>query len=372
MALGHRDLSTLVTLAGWDAGQLNNFRLQDGISYTEVVANVAAALNALNAEIVNSPWVASLVSFTDQPETEYRQGQSNGFETHTEWARPDAKRAETVGHMLPLRKWDRFLGWTWDYLREARLTQIAADVADSISDARSLMRQRILARMLKRGDDSGAANGLGASGLSAGFATAAASTGVDFIPPQYAGVAFDSNHEHYVSIAGGAFTAAVFTDAKDELREHGHEPPYEFSIGPVDEATVRGLTGFVPAPAVGVIYGNAQNLAAVAPEADSVGSYLIGVLNDFRVRVISGIPQYYGFGYKSYGPRSQRNPLKVRVPKGNSLPAFVAMTDPRAGSGAFPLQNLMLFSEFGVGVGDRTAATPRYVNNATWADGVAG
>jgi hypothetical protein len=31
----------------------------------------------------------------------------------------------------------------------------------------------------------------------------------------------------------------------------------------------------------------------------------------------------------------------------------------------------MLYLEFGVGVGDRTNGTTRYVNNATWADGTA-
>ena len=46
------------------------------------------------------------------------------------------------------------------------------------------------------------------------------------------------------------------------------------------------------------------------------------------------------------------------------------MPDPRAGSsGAYPLNYLMLFTEFGVGVADRTNGAPRYVNNTTWADG---
>jgi hypothetical protein len=31
----------------------------------------------------------------------------------------------------------------------------------------------------------------------------------------------------------------------------------------------------------------------------------------------------------------------------------------------------MMYLEMGVGVGDRTNGTPRYNNNATWADGVA-
>jgi len=39
--------------------------------------------------------------------------------------------------------------------------------------------------------------------------------------------------------------------------------------------------------------------------------------------------------------------------------------------GLTPIQYLMLFMEFGIGVADRTAATPRDVNNTTWADGTA-
>lgn len=369
MPTGVRDTSSLVMLTGWDATALQNFKLQDGATYADVVAMMNAGLGALNAELNNDPLWAGLLSFTDQPDVEYRVGASNGFEVHTEYGRPDAKRAATDGHMLPLVGYDRRLGWTWDYLRKARISQIEADIADGIKDARDIFRQRVLTRLLKRGDDSGAANGLGSSGLSAGFATAAASTGVDFTPPAVGGTSFDSNHEHYVGIAGGAFTAAVFTDAKDELREHGHEGPYDFLIGPADETTVRGLSGFVPAPSLGVVYGNTTNLAQVDQNADMNGNYTIGVISDFRVKVVRGIPQYYGVGYKSYGPRSQRNPLRARVQKGANALQVIAVPDPSAGNGNNPLQHLMLFTEFGVGVADRTAATPRYVNNTTWADG---
>jgi hypothetical protein len=46
------------------------------------------------------------------------------------------------------------------------------------------------------------------------------------------------------------------------------------------------------------------------------------------------------------------------------------MTDPRAGNGTTPLQYMMMYTEFGVGVGmDRTNGTARYFNSATWADG---
>ncbi len=372
MALGPRDTTSLVMLTGWDATVLQNFALQDGTTYDRVVADMNAALAALNAEIYGDPLWSSLVSYQDNPDVEYRVGVSNGMEEFTEYGRPEAKRAATEGHMLPLKAFDRGLGWTWDYLRKARLSQLQADIADGIKDVRDKWRVKVLTRLLQRGDDSGVAKGLGASGLSAGFATAAASTGVDFTPPSYGGTAFDSNHEHYVGITGGAFTAAVFADAKQELLEHGHEPPYEFLIGSSDEATVKGLcvaaNGGAPAPAPLINYTTSE-VASFGPQY-AMGTYYIGTIADFRVRVVAGIPQYYGAGYKSYGPNSQRNPLRIRLQKDQSRLQVVAMVDPRSGAGAaYPLQYLMLFAEFGVGVSDRTAATPRYTNSATWADG---
>jgi hypothetical protein len=355
-------------LAGWDATALKNFDLQNSTNYVEVVGQMNAALGALNAELTSGLW-GQLCSWTDEPSLEYRQGSSNGFEVHTEYGRPDAKRADTTGHMLPLLPYDRILGWTWDYLRKSRPSQLDADIADAIKDARDIYRQKILTRLLQRGDDSGAAKGLGTAGESPGFATAAASTGVDFTPPTFGGTSFDSDHEHYVATAGGAFTNAIFEDAKSELREHGHEPPYEFLIGPSDESSVRDLTDFTAVTSDLVALGLTQDRALLENSADAVGSYAIGAISDFAVRVVRGIPQYYGFGFKSYGQGSQRNPLKIRVEKGRSVPAVTAMVNPLAGSGRHPIQDLMLFVEFGVGVADRTNGTAQYNNNATWADG---
>ena len=366
---GPRSISELVMLTGWDATELKKFELADGTSYMQVVAMMNGALGTLNAELYSDPLWSSLVAYQDNPEVEYRVGSSNGFEEHTEYGRPDAKRADTEGHMLPIRPYDRMLGWTWDYLQEARLVQIEADIADAVKDARDLWRLRILARLLDRDDESGALKGLGASGYSPGFATTAASTNVDFVPPAYGGNVFTNTHEHYVAIAGGAFTADVFKDVKAELREHGHEAPYNFIIGQGDESTVAGLTGFVPTASTGIRYGTGVSLAEINPASIAPGVYPIGIIHDCWVYVCPGIPTYWGFGWKSYGMNSQRNPLRIRVPKGQNRINVVAMTDPKAGSGITPIQNLMLYTKFGVGVGDRTNGTPRYVNAANWADG---
>ena len=368
--LGPRDSSSLSIPVGWDAGVLEKNRLEDGTTFLQVASMLNAAVASMQAEILSNPLWSSLVSYQDAPEVdEYAQGGGNSFGEYTEYGRADAQRADTTGHMLPIKPYDRTLKWTWYFLEHARLSKIESDIQDACNNMKDLWRVRLLTRLLQRGDDSGAAKGLGTGGYSPGFATAAGSTSVDFAPPTYGGQTFTTAHEHYVSLAGGAFTAPVFADIKAELLEHGHQPPYNCIVSISDETTIRGLNGFVPVGQMATNYASTVSLASFGPDYRDDG-YNIGVINDVLVRVVVGMPQYYGFAWKSYGANSQRNPLRLRLPKGYSRPTWRVMTDPRAGNATYPLQDAMIFTEFGVGVGgDRTNGTARYVNHADWSDG---
>ena len=374
--LGPRDTSSLVSHDGWDSAEIEKYTLQDGTTFAAVASMLNSGLAAVNAELYNDPLWSGMVSYQEGLEVEYKVGSANAMNVFTEYGRPDPARGEMQGHMLPLMAYDRSLEWTWDYLRKARIPQIQTDIADALDNARTQWRKNLLNRALQRTDGSGARKGLGASGYSPGFATAAASTSVDFTPPAFAGNTFTSDHEHYVGIAGGAWTAAVFADIKAEMREHGHEPPYVVIASTTDESTIRGLTGFTEVDNLLINYGDDTNRAALPVAAigsSSAGGYFIGTIEDCAVRVVYGMPQYYGFAWKSYGMNNPRNPFRVRVQKGAPLaPFFRAFPDPRSGGANIPLQNLMLFGEWGVGVGaDRTNGTARYNNNTTWANGSA-
>ena len=374
---GNRDTASLVGLHdGWDATKLAEYNLQDGTTFSTIVSMLSSGLAALNSELYGDPLWSSMVSYQDNLEIEYPIGAANTMNVFTEYGRPDPQRAELQGHMLPLLSYDRSLEWTWDYMRKARMPQIMADINNGLQNVRTQWRKNLLNRALQRTDDSGAAKGLGTSGYSPGFATAAGTTSVDFTPPEFAGKTFDSNHEHYVGIAGGAWTAAVFADIKAELREHGHEPPYNVIVASDDESTIRGLTGFTEVDNLLMRYGDDTDrtvLPVASIGSTSAGGYFIGTIDDCAVRVVYGMPQYYGFGWKSYGANSPKNPLRIRVQKGDPMAPFIRVfPDPRSGSANYPLQNLMFFMEFGVGIGsDRTVATARYTNNVTWANGSA-
>lgn len=372
MALGARDLSLLVLPTGWDAATLKKFDIENATDFTSVVGMLNSALAALNAELRADPLWSSLVSYTDQPDTEYRVGTSSDMVEFTEYGKADIGHGATEGHMLPIKSWTHRLGWTWSYLKRSRMSQLEADIADGLNAIRNRYRKLILTRLLQRGDDSGATKGLGSSGYSPGFATTAASTSVDFVPPSWGGVDFANTHEHYVGISGDAWTLAAFQDMKAELREHGHAASYEFITGGSDEAAIRALTQFTPVAESNVRLGATQDVATLSNVLNANGSYYIGTIEDIAVRIVPGMPQYYGFAWKTYGPNSQKNPLRVRLEKGFTSPTVIAMPDPNvSGNANFPVQSLMMYLEMGVGVGDRTNGTPRYNHNATWADGVA-
>ena len=367
---GYRDLSSLVTLGTQDAAVLAQYQLADGATYERLVSELEVGIRGLNGELSRHPLWASLASFGDLPTVEYAVGSGSYADRFTDYGRPEPEHAELSGHMLPLLPWTAALGWTWSKLKDMSISDGRADIRLAVDRMRNRYRKQLFQRLLTRGDQSGKASGLGTAGYSPGFATAAANTDTDFVPPDFGGVSFTSAHEHYVAAAGG-WTTTILDDIEAELMEHGHMPPYRLLISVADVASVTGLTGFV-FPTTAVIQAGSGTSVAI-PEIDPTddGFRFIGSYENTRVYAAPGMPQYYGFAYRSYGTNNPRNPLRVRVEKGYELPTARALRDPNAGAGIDPLQDLMLYMEFGVGVADRTNGTTRYVNNGAWADGTA-
>lgn len=367
MALtGQRDTRDIVVKTGTDAAELRKYQIADGTTFESIVSLMTAGLAGVRNEITTDPVYGSLISVSENPEITYRMGTNGAMEAFSEFAKPLDQRAQTDGHMLPLKAYDRGLGWTWRYLEKAILEDVQADITAALNSIRDRYRVNILTRVLKRTDDSGAANGLGSSGYSPGFATTAASTSVDFTPPDFGGKSFASTHEHYNANAGssGAITTTELKAMREHLREHGHVEPYELLISADDRAVYEALSGFVFAIDSAVQqYASTASLATVRL-ADGYIGYILG----FKVRIMPGMPRYWHFGYKSYGINSPLNPVRIRTPKGfgGALDLRI-LTD--GASPADPLRGLTVFTEFGVGVKDRTAGTTYYTNSGTWADG---
>jgi hypothetical protein len=361
---GPRDLKNRVLPVGWDGTELEKLRTESNITIEEITNLLVGAAAALNTELLGDPMMALLFNVTTEATIEYRQGTTHSVSRHTEYGPVDEQRGDTTGHMLPIEPWDYGLGWTWDYLRKARRSQIDADIQGAVQAWRDHWEQKVLTRFFQSADDSGASKGLGSSGYSPGFAHAAASTAVDFTPPPWQGKSFDSNHEHYDatnSTAAADWLAAIQAMTLD-LAEHGHEPPFTLMISYLDRGTITGLTEYRPRAQPEIAYGVTQDLAQVSEQFIGVVDTDDGVA---LVTVSNRIPQYTMGMFKAYGARSPRAPLTVRYTDDMGLVLSLLRGKSYR---QFPIENLLTFGEWGVGIQDRLNGVCHQMNTASYSD----
>ena len=366
MTFAVHDLKYVALPVGWDAAYLRNFRLADGVTFDRIVAEIEAALVAFNNE---AAWYDNFITITPEPEVEYAQGDLK-TEAHSEYVPPRPQRPDFTGHMLPVLERDVGLRFTRDFLVKGRFSRVQATIRKSIDAWRQYREYLIIRRALRRADDIGASKGLGASGISPGFATDAANTGVNYQPPRYGGKAFTTAHDHYLG-----YTAANLDTGLKEmirtLREHGHAPPFELWVSSTDAPTVAALGGFNQIQPTNQIFGDDTARSALPADTSGDVPYLIGTYGDGQsadanVRVVPRMPDNYYFLARPYGFGDMLSPFHVRY-------------DPRWGSEgvmhiadkvAYPLADSYLFEAKGVGVGeDRTNGVAMFIDaGAAWVD----
>lgn len=351
MPTGVNDLKQWAIPSNWDAARLMAIQLQSGETYDALLNDIAGALAIANADLLSDPLLSTLISVTDEPQVEYSVGVSNGFENHTEYGRPDPRRGKTTGHMLPLWSKDRGFGWTWDFLRKARRFQIDNDIASGIEDLMNIWKQTIINRFF----DSDAET-VGSSGKSVPFADGGTADS-SYVPPNKPdrASAFAYTHSHLLRYDG--ITQANLELALVHLWEHGHDAPYDLLASQTDLGSwtnTTTVTGYVPRPDPLIRYGNQADLA-------NVGDGVIGVIEtDYgavRLRTNARIPTKYWGVYKSYGALDQRNPLVINPSSTYGLACVLLAGDHIR---EFPLENAILFIEYGVGIRDRVGAALVY------------
>lgn len=342
--LGLNNMLQFILPTGWDASQLAQFMFADGFTYEQIVGDVAMALVEQGNQLLSDPILGGLFSTTPEIALEYRNGSAGtGMTLRTEHAEADTKRAATIGHMLPLKSYDRKLGWTWDFLRKVRSVQVTSDIADAMYDVRDSFQRGLLTRFFTTTE-----NQLGASGYDVPFVKGGGS--VAFTPPAYDGQSFTSSHTHFDRQAANGQATALKAGAK-HLFEHGIKGPYSAIIPQVDVATYSALTGYIH-PQRGIQYirtDSAANFGAMPVDDRLTGAFE----TDFGLIYLWNTPRlptnYLGL-YKSWGLNDPRNPLAVRY-------------DPKLGVGPillrgaafqeYPLEKATILHEYGVGVKDR-------------------
>jgi hypothetical protein len=330
--------------SGWDATELQRYALAEGTTYEAIVNDILAALEISNRDLMNDPLLGGMFSTTTEQGMEYRQGNTTvGMSERSEYTSADPRRGTTVGHMLPLRSFDRALGWTFDFLRKARRAQLDSDVAAAIYDVRDEFERRLLTRFFSDTD-----NQLGSSGYDVAFIKGGGS--VAYVPPPFGGLTFTSSHSHFLRYATGSRVDAVKESAKT-LWEHGIIGPYEAVVPFVDVTTWSGLSGFIK-PSRGIDFFNVTTTGQ-AGVMTMDESYFGALETDFgvvRLRHTPRLPTNYMGVYKSYGNNDQRNPLKVRYSPDMGMGAILLAGDRVR---RYPLEEAIIMHEYGIGVADR-------------------
>jgi hypothetical protein len=344
--LGMNDLKQFALPLGWDAAELGKYLLADGSTYEQVVETIAAGLSVANEGLMNDPIWGGMISLTAEAGLEYRDGTANGMSERTEYSQADTRRAATSGHMLPLKSYDRALGWTFDFLRKARAAQLEADIADALYDVQSNWERQLLTRFF-----SSAEVQIGAAGYDVPFVHGAGGA-VDLVPPPYGGQSFTAAHDHFDRKTTTEQALALNAGAK-HLWEHGIFGPYNAIVPFADIATYTALSKFIK-PDRGVEYISTS--AATAPYAQAAlnDERYIGLFeSDYglvRLWITPHLPSNYLGVYKPYGPGDKRNPLRVRYPSDLGAGAVLMRGE---GFRQYPLEHAIILHEFGVGVGHR-------------------
>lgn len=346
--LGPNDLKQWALPAGWDAAQLEKMRLASGETYDQLINDITAGLAMANQALLTDPIVSSLVAISDEQTVEYRTGVSNGFEDHTEYGRPDAKRAATTGHMAEPVVKDRALGWTWDFLRRARRTQIDADIASAMQDLRDVFQKTVLTRLFKS-----TYTAVGSAGKSMPVADGgtADSTYVPYNFPERAS-AFAYTHTHLQRLNG--ITQANLETLVAHLWEHGFDAPYDLLVAQADIGSwsnTTNVTGWVKKADGLIRYGNQVDLAQV--DTSYVGVIETSTYGPVRVRATARVPTTYAALYKSFGPLDSRNVIRVVPSQTYGLGAALLAGDHIR---QYPLEYAMLFLEMYVAVQERSQA----------------
>jgi hypothetical protein len=338
--LGPNELKQYAIPATWDATRLKNVSLQSGETYEQLISDISGALSIANADLIKDPLIGSLTRVTTEPTVEYGIGAANPFERHTERGVPDAQRGAMTGHMLPNIPWDGMLGWTWDFLRKARRSQIDYDIELKMIALPDLFKKTVLTRHFKSTYD---AVGTGKSVPYADGGTADST----WIPRPVLdrGGTFLSTHNHFLRLNG--ITQANLETAVQHLWEHGYDAPYDLLVSESDLASwsdVTAVTGYIKKPDALIRYGTQTDLA-------NVGDDYIGSVETrrgaVRMRANGRIPTGYWSVYKSDGIDDPRNPLLLYTSPQFGLGAVLLAGDHIR---QFPLENAILFVEFGVGV----------------------
>lgn len=352
--------SSLALPAGLDGSRIAIDASRGGISLTQLVGDVNAALQGVSAEVMDA--FGDLIHITPEDHLEYPSGGDPGRMTKvSELDTVDSTYATTVGHHIDLQPYKSRYTIGEIALMDLPLPRIQANIRMHTEKVRNTFEYEVFNRAFLN-----TSTALLPGGYAAPFANA--SNGFTFAPPAFGGQTFATTHTHYVGYnsSASATLASLLDGGAAHLSEHGHQAPYTAYVAEADVATYAALTNFIAyvAPVIQTIdragaTSGAQYFAngivqATQPSGGRTIGWYQSNYGPVELRATYRIPTKYVFMYKSYGYNSPKNPLYVRIRPavGFGVRMYV---EPHADP-LYQIKSMEMRMEFGVAAGmDRTA-----------------
>lgn len=366
--LGPRMAADLIfAVGGMSASGILNFQNRSQMTAQQIVERAAAAVGAAN-EAVMARW-GGLSYITEDTNARYRAGLGGTAARspkRTEAATTDPKKGQLSGHMLPLSETEYALAWTLQYLRDSYEAQVDADIAEQVSQFQYDAEVDFLRRALSKAENAYA------GGYDVPWAIGTGTT-VNFIPPQWQAVNFDSTHTHF-KFNAGSNAAALKTlrdDMVKDLRHHGIRGVLSQMVSDADVDAWAAVDGFVEiTPAnIATFAAPTSPMRVTIGQLEGVPGELFGVFRTNRgiieLRSHELIPTQYTWMTKSYGVNNPDNGLAVRV---HPSQPFGMTPNPQVDRSMQPrLESISLNALHGIGVNKRINGIAGEFNNGSYA-----
>lgn len=370
--LGPRALVDIAIPTGIDGSKVLQWQLRDGMTGPQVIGHAASIIGEVNQKVFGK--YAGLMYITNEIYARYRSGDGTKSRTpyKSEFVKADAVRGGEKGHMLPLHDFEDAVAWTPQYLRDAYLSLLEADLRVVADRWETRVGEDFWTRVLT--NDENLIPG-STAGYDVGWAIGTG-TNVNYIPPQYGATVHTSAHTHYAWLDDDSNDwRDMLDELTEEMRHHGIGGRLVCFVSGADLEEWAAIDGFVELnPAnVQVVAGNSgAPVRITSGEFEGMPGELFGYVNTLRglveLRYDDFIPTNYCWLTRSYGANNPQNPVAVRVhPTGG----FGLMVDPQVTNSINPELDMIMFdATHGIGVNDRIGGVAGYLNSGAvaWVD----
>jgi len=305
--------------SGIDTQYVLNFQSRDGLTGAEIVGLAATLIGQANNEIIG--FYGGLLTLTEElyASMEVGDGSRSMTPKATEFAKEDGVVGEEIAHMLFVDKYKDAVGWSVEWLREARREKIVASLNLIRNRWRNRVDYDVVWRLL-----SAAEVRVGNTGYAPGWAIGTG-TNTNYVPPQWMTEVFDSTHTHYKrtnAAATAANTLSALESGAEELSHHGHVGD---KVAFVSNNLAKLLTSsndkrialYVPSQFRMTAGNSSSQIVSLSGIVEGVPGETVAWVNTdaglVEVKRHPRFPAGYLWLGKSYGQLNALNPLAVRT-----------------------------------------------------------